>query len=326
MPVPVSPIVMPPVALSSDCPGGLLPPHAPATSNHAATSAMRGPGSGRAPTIPCSLIPRWTPVGASLPVPLWYQVAVPTLLRSATILAATQLLGCAAKPGGPAAPDAGGPAVDASGPGPHAAHHRHAHAMTHRFENADAWARHFEDPERAAWQKPDAVVSALHLAPDARVADVGAGTGYFSVRLARAVPRGKVYASDIEPDMIRYLRERADEEGLANLVAVQGRPDDPALPEPVDLVFLCDVVHHIADRTAFFTRVRDELAPAGRVVIVDFEPDAPADAPGPPPEHRLSPERIAEELGPAGLRLEHADRELLPHQYVLTFTAAPAPG
>jgi methylmalonyl-CoA mutase N-terminal domain/subunit len=78
------------------------------------------------------------------------------------------------------------------------------------------------------------------------VADVGAGTGYFSVRLARAVARGKVFASDIEPDMVRYLRDRARAEGLANLVPVEGSAEDPRIPEPVDVIFVCNVYHHIA--------------------------------------------------------------------------------
>ena len=84
-------------------------------------------------------------------------------------------------------------------------------------------------------------MASLKLPPDAKIADIGAGTGYFSVRLAKAVPQGVVYAQDIEPDMIRFLSERASDEGLSNLRPLQAKPDDPALPEPVDLV-VTDVV------------------------------------------------------------------------------------
>ena len=199
--------------------------------------------------------------------------------------------------------------------------HRHHGAMNHRFEDAEAWAKHFESEERLAWQKPDEVVASLNLPPGAKVADIGAGTGYFSVRLAKAVPQGVVYAQDVEPDMVRYLEKRAGEEGLTNLRPVQGTGDDPALPEPVDVVFLTNVYHHIADRPAYFAKVREGLAPRGRLVIVDFEKDAPADAPGPGPEHRIAQEKVVDELSQAGFALAQADRELLPYQYVLTFTA-----
>lgn len=198
--------------------------------------------------------------------------------------------------------------------------HRHAGPMNHRFEDAEAWAKHFESEERLAWQKPDEVVASLDLPPDAKIADIGAGTGYFSVRLARAVPQGVVYAQDVEPDMVRYLEERAGKEGLDNLRPVRGTGDDPALPEPVDVVFLTNVYHHIPARPAYFAKVRDRLAPGGRLVIVDFKKDAPADAPGPGPEHRIAQDQVVDELSQAGFALARADRELLPYQYVLTFT------
>ena len=84
-------------------------------------------------------------------------------------------------------------------------HHGDAHAMPHRFDDAARWAQEFESPERDAWQRPDFVVSALSLPRDARVADLGAGTGYFAVRLARAVPEGRVWGVDIEPAMVRWM-------------------------------------------------------------------------------------------------------------------------
>lgn len=93
------------------------------------------------------------------------------------------------------------------------------HTHRHAFSDAERWARIFEDPARDAWQKPDEVVQALRLAPDAVVADIGAGTGYFAARLARAVPNGRVFAVDIEPDMVRYLTERARREKLYALAA-----------------------------------------------------------------------------------------------------------
>src|SRR5256885_7904291 len=109
------------------------------------------------------------------------------------------------------------------------------HTHEHRFEDADKWSEVFDDPKRDSWQKPHEVIQALALKPDAVLADIGAGTGYFSVRFARMLPKGKVYAVDLEPDMVRHLAARVKREQLANVVAVQAAPHDPKLPERVDL-------------------------------------------------------------------------------------------
>ena len=201
----------------------------------------------------------------------------------------------------------------------HGSHPHAAHEMHKRFEDAQEWSRVFDDPARDEWQKPDLVVANLKLKPGALVADIGAGTGYFTVRLAKAVPKGKVYALDVEADMVRYLDERAKKDGLANVVAMQSRPDNPELAETVDVAFLCDVVHHIEDRPAFFAKLRERLRPGGRIVIVDFAPDAPDDGPGPPKQHRLSVETLDVELGAAELQRSAVDRDSLPYQYIVEY-------
>lgn len=188
----------------------------------------------------------------------------------------------------------------------------------HRFEDAEKWAAVFESEERNEWQRPEHVLGVLRLPPDAKVADIGASTGYFAVRFARAVPEGRVYGIDIEPDMDRYLRERAEKEGLTNLVSVLGAPDDPRVPEPVDLVFVCNTYHHIGDRTAYFSRLRNKLRPGGRVAIVDyFARELPI---GPPVSMKIPAEAVAAELEGAGYRLVLRDDEL-PYQYILLFEA-----
>lgn len=192
----------------------------------------------------------------------------------------------------------------------------HHGAMPHRFENADEWAKRFEDPGRDAWQKPEEVIAALALPPDAKVADLGSATGYFAVRLAQAVPQGRVYGVDIEPDMTRYLQERAQREGLGNLTAVLGEPADPKLPEPVDLVLVVNTYHHIQERTAYFRQLLGSLTPSGRVAIIDFRKGQPM---GPPEKHRLTPEQVREELEAAGYSFAE-DIGFLPNQYFLIFT------
>ena len=208
------------------------------------------------------------------------------------------LAGCAGPP--PAAHPPGHPGGD------------HYHR---RFEGAEHWARIFDDPARDAWQKPDEVIAALALPPSARVADLGAGTGYFAVRIARRVPAGAVYALDVEEDMVRYLGERAAREGLANLTPVLATPAEPRIPEPVDLVLVVDTYHHIGDRVGYFRRLADSLRPGGRLVIIDFTRESPM---GPPLEHRIAPEIVAQELAQAGYAQSQA-HSLLPNQYFLVF-------
>jgi cyclopropane fatty-acyl-phospholipid synthase-like methyltransferase len=199
-------------------------------------------------------------------------------------------------------------------------HHHGAHhgAMPHRFEDAQEWAKRFDDPERDTWQKPDEVITALALPQDAKVADVGSGTGYFAVRLARAVPQGRVYGVDIEPDMARYLGERARREGFSNLEAVLAEPADAKLPEPVDVVLIVDTYHHIGERVAYLRKLGEKLRPGGRVVIIDFRKDSQK---GPPPQHKLSPEQVREEFEAAGYRQSQA-HDFLPDQYFLVFQKA----
>lgn len=188
----------------------------------------------------------------------------------------------------------------------------------HRFHDADKWAKVFDDPARDAWQKPHEVIVALGLAPDAVVADIGSGTGYFAVRLAHRVPKGHVYGVDTEPDMVKHLAERAKREGLANLVSLAGAPDDPRLPEKVDLILLVNVYHHIAAREEYFRKLQASLKPGGRIAIIDFREEAPM---GPPKRERISEERVRSELGRAG----YAPAEthgFLPNQYFLVFRPA----
>lgn len=192
------------------------------------------------------------------------------------------------------------------------------HTHDHSFSGAEEWAKIFDDPKRDAWQKPHEVIQALALKPDAVVADIGAGTGYFATRLAHRVPKGRVYAVDTEPDMVRHLNERAQRNGLKNLSAVTGTPNDPRLPQKADLVLLVDVYHHIGERERYFSKLSGNLKPGGRVAIIDFRMDSPE---GPPKAARIEPERVKAEMKRAGYELaqEHA---FLPRQYFLVFQPA----
>jgi cyclopropane fatty-acyl-phospholipid synthase-like methyltransferase len=185
----------------------------------------------------------------------------------------------------------------------------------HGFGDAEKWAHVFDDPERDAWQKPHEVISALALKPDAALADIGAGTGYFAARLANMLPKATVYAVDVEPEMVKYLGERAKREGLKNLKPVAARPDDARLPAKVDLILLVDVYHHIDNRERYFRKLAASLRPGGRLAVIDFRLDSPE---GPPKSARIAPEQVKTELARAGYALA-AEHGFLPRQYFLVF-------
>jgi len=194
-----------------------------------------------------------------------------------------------------------------------------SHTREHSFSGAEHWAKVFDDPARDAWQKPHEVITALSPAPDWVVADIGSGTGYFSARLAHFVPKGRVYGVDTEPEMVKYLAERAKREGLANLVSIAGSPGDAKLPANVDLVLMVDVYHHISDREAYFRKLRGSLKAGARLAIIDFRQDAPD---GPPKRERIPPAQVQAELTRAGFLLSK-EHDFLPKQFFLVFAAKP---
>lgn len=231
--------------------------------------------------------------------------------------------GCAHDPPAPASPSA--PHDVAAAPahhgGPHAGGHEgheghQGHGMPHRFTDAPRWAAVFDDPARDAWQKPDEVVKALGLKPDDTVADLGAGTGYFTLRLARAVPKGVALGVDVEPEMVAWLEARAQKAGLTNVKGVVCPPDDAALPAGVDVVLVVDTYHHISDRVPYFKKVAAQLAPGGRLAIVDFTGTTEK---GPPPAHRILEPQVVQELAEAGF-VEAERHAFLPDQFFLVFT------
>ena len=188
----------------------------------------------------------------------------------------------------------------------------------HAFTAAEKWAKSFDDPARDAWQKPHEVITALGLAPDAVVADIGSGTGYFAVRIAHFVPKGTVYGIDTEPDMVAYLARRAKQTGLENITAIAATMQAPTLPQKADVALLVDVYHHIAARSAYFRKLGESLKPGGRIAIIDFNATSNV---GPPVRERISAAQVKAEMQEAGYRLL-SEPGFLPNQYFLIFAAA----
>jgi len=180
-----------------------------------------------------------------------------------------------------------------------------------------------EGPDRDAWQRPDQIMDALQIGEGSVVADLGAGGGWFTVRLARQVgPNGHVYAEDIQLPMIKAIDTRMAREGRRNVSTQLGTPDDPKLPPAkMDVVLIVDAYHEIERPVALLKNVVKSLKPLGVVAIVNFKKDG--GGPGPNMDERVDPERVIAEARAAGLELRKRD-DFLRYQYMLTF-GLPAP-
>ena len=189
------------------------------------------------------------------------------------------------------------------------------------------YLEHLDSAERDQDQKPAQVVEALALKPGMAVADLGSGSGYFTRRFVEAVTdRGKVYAVDVEPEMLDYVKASLDHAQKPYSVEfILAGPDSPRLPrESVDLIFVCNVAHHLENRATYFANVTSALKPGGRVAIIDFYPDDRSGNLGFPKRHLVAHDTLVAEMAKAGYRLfrEHG---FLPKQYFLEFVPEQAP-
>jgi len=191
--------------------------------------------------------------------------------------------------------------------------------MHHDFSDTSKFSQAFDDPARDAWQRPAEVIEHLHIEPGSTVVDLGAGTGYFAAWLSRAVgPQGKVLALDIEPNMVKFVEQRAREQGLGNVSARVVAADDPGLaPGSVARVLIVDTWHHIDDRSRYAGKLALALAPQAEIWIVDFTEESDV---GPPARYRVTAEQVVRELQAAGLHAEVVAGEQLPKQYLVRAT------
>ena len=237
-----------------------------------------------------------------------------------SLLALVAVAGAAAsETNHPSAPDAGQPNHGGDQPAiecPLAKHGVHPGDL-HPFKETEKYIAFLERPDRAKWQRPDAVVAALGLSGNETVVDVGAGSGYFSFRLARALPRGIVIATDIQPEMIRHMHHKAMSQGVQNLRAVLGDGEDPGISPDADLVFVCDVLHHVPNQPSWLGKLAREMKPGARLALVEFkEGKLPQ---GPPERLKLPRAKLIELTKNAGLVLDEEKPKLLPYQTFLVF-------
>lgn len=193
--------------------------------------------------------------------------------------------------------------------------HEHSSGAERGLPGVESYAHRLDDPARDAWQKPDQVIDLLACEPGMTVADLGAGTGYFISRLAKAVgPEGRVVALDISASTVDWLNARIEREGLRNVQPRLVAPDDPGLDRrSTDRVLVVNTWHHIDNRVEYAKKVLAALRRRGLLMIVDFTPESPH---GPPAKHRLTDDTVVEELEAAGFEAAVLT-ESLPHQYVI---------
>lgn len=199
---------------------------------------------------------------------------------------------------------------------------KHQHQAERLHRDPKAYIAALEDPKRDAYQKPDDVMKALAVREGEVMADIGAGSGYFTLRLAHAVgATGRVYGVDVSPDMILHLNRRIRDLDARNVSTILAPPDDPLLPDAsIDRFFICDVWHHVEDQAKYLGLMKKMLKPGGQVVMIDFH-KKPLPV-GPPVEMKIAREDLIAQMEKTGYRVvkEHT---FLPYQYFLVFQPGP---
>jgi ubiquinone/menaquinone biosynthesis C-methylase UbiE len=206
-----------------------------------------------------------------------------------------------------------------AGPAPAQDQHQHR-----RPDDIKQYLEHLDSAERDRYQKPIQVIEALKLKPGMAIADLGSGSGYFTRRFVEAVTdTGMVYAIDIEPEMLAYVKDSIVHMHMAYTAEfILARPDSPKLPfESIDLLFVCNTIHHLEDRSKYFRDLKSSLRPGGRIGIIDFYPDERSGDLGFPKRHLVSRDTVIKELTDAGYKLDR-EHSFLPKQYFLEFIPA----
>jgi ubiquinone/menaquinone biosynthesis C-methylase UbiE len=191
------------------------------------------------------------------------------------------------------------------------AHHGHHHD----FKGIERWITVLDSPEREKKQLPNEVIAKLGIQRNDVVADIGAGTGYFAIRIAEMYPQVRVIAADVEHEMVDYLQSQSKARELLNLEPVLIDSSKPQLPVKANLALFVDTLHHIDDRITYLKSLKESLAADSRIAVIDYKKEA---VEGPPEAFRISIQELVDELKAIGYALE-SDLRFLSNQYFLIF-------
>jgi ubiquinone/menaquinone biosynthesis C-methylase UbiE len=194
-----------------------------------------------------------------------------------------------------------------------------SHSAQLASRSADEWIATLEAPERVRGLKIGEVIGKLGLKPGQTVADIGAGSGIFSIQFSRSVrPGGKVYAVEVDEKLLEHISMSATEQGIGNIEGVHGEYDDPSLPDNVDFAFINDVLHHIEHRDVYLKKLAAYLKPTGRVAIIDYKPGQGGHAND--PSLQVSQEQTTAWMAAAGFRPAEVIGDLFPDRWFVIYT------
>ena len=162
------------------------------------------------------------------------------------------------------------------------------------FEDTEKYIAFLERKDRSSWQKPEAVIEKMNLKRNEIIADVGAGSGYFTFRFSSMLLEGKVYAIDVKPEMLRHIHHRTMSNRINNIEIILAAHDDPKVPQDSDIVFICDVLHHVKERTTWIKKLHSEMKSESKLVVVEFKEGSLPE--GPPEQIKISREEIISEF------------------------------
>lgn len=185
------------------------------------------------------------------------------------------------------------------------------------FEDTEKYIAFLERQDRLKWQKPDAVIEKLNLKGDEIIADIGAGSGYFSFRFASKLPKGKVYAIDAKPEMLRHIHHKSMSKNVQNVEIIPAAYNDPKVPKDSDIVFICDTLHHVKKKSIWLKRLYSEMKKGARVILIEFKEGQLPE--GPPEQIKIPRKEIISEFVNAGFRKISEDNKLLPYQTFIVF-------
>ncbi len=187
------------------------------------------------------------------------------------------------------------------------------------FEQTEMYIQFLEREDRAQWQKPEEVINALGLTGSERVFDLGAGSGYFTFPMAKRLKNGgHVYAGDVEPEMIRHIHHKSMMENIQNVEVQFIDAGKPEIPKDVDIIFMCDVLHHVSNPVEWLTHISNQMKAGSRFYMIEFhEGDIPQ---GPPESAKIPKDKIISYAQEAGLKLNREIENILPYQVFFEFT------